>query len=518
MNTIFIATGGTGGHIIPARCLAEELSKREYKVVLLADEKYRPYHRASDGFAYKIISAKNFSARNPLILANNLFKITWGFFAVLTEIIKHRPKLVIAFGGYASFPTLLAAVATQTKIILCEQNAYLGKVNRIFAQFADRIALTFKDTGGIKVEFKSKCELTGNPVRKEILALNAFEYAASQEDEKFNILVIGGSGGAKIFSEVIPRAFSSFNRQTKSRIRVVQQCRAELIKYTLNQYESFGIEAEVSNFFSDMEAKLKNAHLVIARSGSSSLAEFCVAKRPMILVPFKLSSDNHQAKNAAFFEKKGAAIVLEEKNFLPGKLGQIIKNFIYQPSNLQEMAQKAGWCTILTATENLANLASIALTKEVTKTTAKENDNSSLGELLKVSREKINFSVKDVSSHLKIKQSVIEMIEGNKLKALRERLGTSYLNRLIKSYAKFLEINPEIISQKLLAKIEYDNTRPDENYVEEESVSNPSKKFYVRFLLLSILLFLLLSIFAVPSKITPISDESLIKGMNDTLK
>lgn len=401
INTIFIASGGTGGHIIPARCLAQQLSQDKHRVWLLGDRNYRGYINGDDGFTSVIISSSQIR-KKPLELIKAAFKIGFGILQSLALTLIHQPRYVFAFGGYSTFPVLIAAVMLRKKIILHEQNAHLGKVNRIFAKHAHKIALSFKKTSGIDDAYKHKTLFTGNPVREEILALNKLPYTLptakhrpnslhaaqpmakpankmgydvllasdfkdakhhpfqAQEDEKeedlFNILVIGGSGGAKIFSDILPKAFFNLSDDFKGKINIIQQCRAELSKATYKQYQSFNLNAEVRPFFSDMPDKLKKAHLVIARSGSSSVFEFCAAKKPMILIPFEKAADNHQEKNANFFSGKSAAIVIPEKEFTIHRIGEVLRNLMNSPVVLKKMSSLASDLAVLKATKNLANL------------------------------------------------------------------------------------------------------------------------------------------------------------------
>ncbi len=383
---IFISSGGTGGHIIPARCLAEELSNLGYEVGFFGDEKYRNYIKPEDKFKSYIINSSQIE-KKPLKLLKATFKICTGILQCFFHIVKNRPIYVVTFGGYSTFPVLIASIITRTDIILHEQNSHLGKVNRIFAKYAKKIALSFAETSGIDLKFQTKSTFVGNPVRQEIIDLNNVSYdlpkkeeVAEIQDNKmgynillasdfkdletnnthqnnlFNILIIGGSGGAKIFSEILPKAFFNLNEELKNNINIMQQCRKELVESTFNQYKSFNLNVEVKAFFSDMPQKIKAAHLIIGRSGSSSIFEFCAAKKPMILVPFANSADNHQEKNASFLEKNKAAIVIREEEFTINKIGEILKNLIGNEKKLKEMSQASNSLSIINATKNLANL------------------------------------------------------------------------------------------------------------------------------------------------------------------
>ena len=311
-------------------------------------------------------------------------KIFLGIAQSFYFFVRYKPKAVYAFGGYATFPVLIMAVIFRVKIILHEQNAHLGKVNRIFAKYADKIAVSFEKTSAILDIYKNKVFFTGNPIREEIVELNKVPYQLpnieeAEEDldknkmgydvllksdfeeiiEKrnlFSILIIGGSGGSKIFSDILPKAFFNLSENIKTHIAVTQQCRAELVEKTFEQYKSFNINIVVDSFFEDMPELIRNAHLIIARAGSSSIFEFCTAKKPMILVPFAQSADNHQEKNASFFEEKGMAIVVREDKFTINKITDLVTEVALNSNILQKMSDNCAKFITINQTKNLANL------------------------------------------------------------------------------------------------------------------------------------------------------------------
>jgi UDP-N-acetylglucosamine--N-acetylmuramyl-(pentapeptide) pyrophosphoryl-undecaprenol N-acetylglucosamine transferase len=380
---IFIASGGTGGHIIPARCLAKHLASDGFEILFLGDEKYRNYIASEDQFKSKIISSSQIK-KSPLFLVKAAAKISFGILQSLHLFLTQKPKCIFAFGGYSTFPLLIAAIVTKTEIILHEQNAHLGKVNRIFAKYAKKIALSFHETSGISKADLHKTIFVGNLVRDEILNLHKLPYILPAQEPKevrkdnkmgynlllasdfyqeevatdlFKILVIGGSGGAKIFSEILPKAFFNLSENFKEKIQVTQQCRKELMHETFATYRKFNVNIVIDSFFKNMPELIAASHLVIARSGSSSIFEFCAAKKPMILVPFALAADNHQEKNAQYLEKNGAAIVLKESEFTINKVNELLKNLISSSDTLKKMSENAGELAVCDATKNLADLA-----------------------------------------------------------------------------------------------------------------------------------------------------------------
>ena len=308
MSTIIIATGGTGGHIFPARVIAQALSQKKYKVVIFADKNYIKYHQEKDPYTFKVINSSQIK-KNTLFLLKAGVKIILGVIKSFLLLLSCKTKVVIAFGGYPTFPTLISAVLLRKKIIIHEQNAHLGKINRIFAKYAELILLTYKDTYALKDIFLDKSIHIGNPIRDEILSLNDKEYILPKSKKEklnnmgynlilksqftnkknkdlFNILVIGGSGGAKIFSDILPKALLNLREDIQSKISITQQCRKEYLDYTFKQYSAFNLNITLSSFFIDIDKKIEKAHLIIARAGSSSIAEFTAAKKPQILIPF----------------------------------------------------------------------------------------------------------------------------------------------------------------------------------------------------------------------------------------
>jgi UDP-N-acetylglucosamine--N-acetylmuramyl-(pentapeptide) pyrophosphoryl-undecaprenol N-acetylglucosamine transferase len=379
---IAIVTGGTGGHIFPARSTALALCKSGLDVTILADSKYLKYQQISDPYYTKIINSSSLKSGLKGLVAGA--RIVLGIFQSLIWILFNRPNTIVAFGGYPTFPVLIAAIILKKKIILHEQNAHLGKVNRIFIRHAHLVALTYKQTDGIAPEYISKTKYVGNPIREEIVQLSKTPYTlpafeeqskpvhdfgydvllASQFDdykqdearESFNILVIGGSGGAKIFSEVLPKAFFNIRDEVKNCIKIIQQCRAEILQQTFDQYKSFNISIEIQSFFDDMPEQIKKAHLIIARSGSSSIAEFTAASKPMILIPFAAAADNHQEKNARFIEAQGGAILIKEQEFTINKITKLLEELIDNPALLNKMSRASFSCADLEATNNFVKL------------------------------------------------------------------------------------------------------------------------------------------------------------------
>jgi UDP-N-acetylglucosamine--N-acetylmuramyl-(pentapeptide) pyrophosphoryl-undecaprenol N-acetylglucosamine transferase len=382
-KTIILSTGGTGGHIFPAQSVAKKLSQDGFKVVILGDKNYVKYHKPESFYKFHIINSCQL-IKSPILLIKFFFKTSLAILQSLFWVLKYKPQVIVAFGGYATFPTLVSAIILKKRIILHEQNAHFGKVNRIFGRFANIIALSYSKTDGIKTNLSQKLRITGNPIREEIFALSKEKYVLpnfnsqsqssdnlgydvllhSDFDHKeymrvkptFNILVLGGSGGAEIFSKILPQAFFNLQEKIKNNLCITQQCRANLLEDTHRQYKSFNINIVINSFFVDINSQIKLSHLIIARAGSSSIAEFSCAKKPMILVPFALSADNHQAKNAQQIEKFGGAIVIKEQDFSINKITSTLEQLINNPERLYKMSENAFKSSNLGATKNLIDL------------------------------------------------------------------------------------------------------------------------------------------------------------------
>ena len=386
LKKIFIVTGGTGGHILPAICLAKALIEQNNQIIFFGDEKVKNYlHHLGNqkNFQFKLLSSSKIVKKWQFLFLATL-KIFFGFCQALFFLVTKQPNIVVAFGGYASFPLLLATVLLGKKIILHEQNAYLGKVNRLFLPFATKIAISFPKTFAINEKYQHKVIYTGNPVRQEIsllsqhdytipnfqpeseisysrfgydLILNSDFYQVSETTKEFwQIFVLGGSGGAKIFSDVLPQAFFNLPNNLKDNLKIIQQCRKELLESTFENYKNFNINVVIDSFFEDIPTILKQSHLIIARAGASSIFEFCASKKPMILVPFPNSADNHQQKNANYIAQNGGAILLEENEFNINNITQIIRNLLEKPEILYKMSENSAKLANIEATNNLTKV------------------------------------------------------------------------------------------------------------------------------------------------------------------
>jgi len=317
---IILATGGTGGHIFPAITLAKALKTQGYKCILFTD---RQISRNKGIENYVLPLCK------PSVHKLKFFFLLFcSCISALYHIRKLKPKLVIGFGSYASFPTLLAAKILSIPIILHEQNAVLGRVNRFFFKSAKLVVTSFPTT---KYAQGNKCVVIGNFVGDKVLETQDIT-------ENFNILIIAGSQGANFFDDVISSVICDLPKTLKRRIKVTQQSTKKNISKIENLYKNKEINFELSEFFDDIEKKLASSHLVISRAGATSIAEITLARRPAIYIPYPHSKDNHQFYNAKHIETSNAAVIVEQNSQTKENLTKLLVDLLSNPKKLYNMA------------------------------------------------------------------------------------------------------------------------------------------------------------------------------------
>lgn len=353
---VILASGGTGGHIFPARALAEELLRRHYVVTLMTDMRGVRYEEMFPGVRVIRVASGSPSVRG---LAG---KIKAGF-ALLKGILQSRrilrelkPAVVVSFGGYPSMPPAAAAAQLGIPLLLHEQNAVLGRVNRLLARRARFIATSFDHTESPDVSIAAKMIHTGNPVRGTILTLAGQGYRAPEADGPLNVLVLGGSQGAAVLSEIVPAALAALPDALRTRLQVVQQCRGEDLEKVSARYEMSGIPASLATFFDNVPELLRDCHLAITRSGASTLAELAIAGRPALLVPFKHAMDDHQRKNAKEAVEAGAARMVLQDDFTVDEASRQIADLLRHPERLAAMAAAMAALAEEKAADKLADL------------------------------------------------------------------------------------------------------------------------------------------------------------------
>ncbi|MBA8754717.1 undecaprenyldiphospho-muramoylpentapeptide beta-N-acetylglucosaminyltransferase [Wolbachia endosymbiont of Drosophila bicornuta] len=316
---IILATGGTGGHIFPAITLARALKAQGYSCIVFTDKKT---NKNTDVGNYTLPLCKPSSNKFKFFLF-----LIYSSMLALYQVRKLKPKSVIGFGSYASFPTLLAARVLSIPIILHEQNTVLGRVNRFFFKSAKLIATSFPET---KYAECNKCIFTGNFV--DIKA-----QSHSSTEKILNILVIAGSQGADFFDDVVSSVICDLPIKMKKKIRVTQQCTKKNLNKVKSLYKSEKIDCELSEFFDDMENRLANAHLVISRAGATSIAEITLARRSAIYIPYPYSKDNHQFYNAKYIEDSRAAIIVKQNSEAKKNLTEVLFDLLNNSQKLRDM-------------------------------------------------------------------------------------------------------------------------------------------------------------------------------------
>jgi UDP-N-acetylglucosamine--N-acetylmuramyl-(pentapeptide) pyrophosphoryl-undecaprenol N-acetylglucosamine transferase len=335
-----LAAGGTGGHMVPAHALAEELLHRGHRVALITDDRGARIPGLFDHAQVHILPAGRL-AGGPLGWLRAARSIMIGRAMALRLYETFLPSAVIGFGGYPAFPALLAARAARIPTLLHEQNAVLGRVNRLMAGRVDAIATAYDEVRRLPGKAAAKVHLVGNPVRDEVLALRDRPYPPLTEDGIFRLLVTGGSQGASILSEVVPEGLALLPEHFRRRLQVTQQCRPEDIERTRARYAALAIPADLATYLPDLPERLAWSHLVIARAGASTIAELTAAGRPAILVPLPGATDDHQTFNAREMAKAGGARTIPQGRFTAIELAKQMQKLGLEPEALAKAAARA---------------------------------------------------------------------------------------------------------------------------------------------------------------------------------
>ena len=350
-----LAAGGTGGHLIPAFALATELERRGHHVALITDERGAQIPGKPDFLTAHVLPAGRFG-KNPLHWPKGISAVLEGRRMALRLFESFAPSAVIGFGGYPALPALLASSGAEIPSLIHEQNAVLGRVNRLLAGRVNAIATAYPDVARLKAKHTEKVHLVGNPVRKEVLALRDEEFPAFTDDSLLKVLVTGGSQGAGVLSDVVPDGLAMLPPALRQRLQVTQQCRPEDIERVRERYRAHDIPAELATYFEDMAARLAEAHLFIGRAGASTIAELTAVGRPAILIPLPIATDDHQAANTRELVKTGGARMIRQANFTAKELAKQIQVLAQRPHTLATAAHGSWNCGRPRAVEDLADL------------------------------------------------------------------------------------------------------------------------------------------------------------------
>jgi UDP-N-acetylglucosamine--N-acetylmuramyl-(pentapeptide) pyrophosphoryl-undecaprenol N-acetylglucosamine transferase len=360
---VLLAAGGTGGHLFPAHALAEALARRGVTVDLATDHRAERYGDKFPARHIHIIASDTLRRRDPISIARTAVMLAIGAIQALRLIGRIQPSAVVGFGGYPTLPPVTAATLRKIPSVIHEQNAVMGRANRLLAPRVSAIATSFAGVLEREPKLKVKATRTGNPVRSMVIAAATTPYIGPDSTSALRLLAFGGSQGARIMADIVPAAVQRLDGQLQRRLAVVQQAREEDVARVREIYAQASVAAEVAPFFADLPARMAAAHLVIARSGASTVAELTAIGRPAILVPLPHALDQDQSANAGVLENAGGAFRLQQNDFTPERLAAEICALASAPQKLVAMAAAARSQGAIDAAERLADLVEKTMAK-----------------------------------------------------------------------------------------------------------------------------------------------------------
>ncbi|HXQ52311.1 MAG TPA: undecaprenyldiphospho-muramoylpentapeptide beta-N-acetylglucosaminyltransferase [Stellaceae bacterium] len=358
-RAIVLAAGGTGGHMFPAEALAHALLARGFTVALVTDRRGQAFGDKVPGVAVHRVRAGRLEA-GLMGKVSALADMALGTVEAARLMRVLAPAVAVGFGGYPSVPTMLAATRRGVVTVLHEQNAILGRANRLLAPRVATIATSFASVGAMPHHTRARIVETGNPVRPEIAALRDAAYEAPGEAGPIRLLVLGGSQGARILSAIVPAALALLDPALRGRLVVTQQARSEDVAEVKAAHAANEIAAEIAPFFDDVPVRLARAQLVISRAGASTVAELAAIGRPALLVPYRHAADDHQTANAKSLAASGAAWVMTESEFTPQALAARLALLLASPAQLEAAARAAHRIGRPDAAERLADIVAAA--------------------------------------------------------------------------------------------------------------------------------------------------------------
>ncbi len=366
MNTPFIvlAAGGTGGHVFPAEALASTLLERGWRLALVTDRRGQAYGGTLGRLETFRIAAGGIAGRGLAAKVKSTLELGLGLIQARGLLAKAAPDAVIGFGGYAALPTMAAATFLGLRTAIHEQNAVLGRANRLLASRVDRIATSYAAVAHLDDSLRPKVVHTGMPVRPAVAARRETPYPDLDGTGPIRLLVLGGSQGARVLSEVVPAALARLPEDLRSRVEVSQQCRPEDLERVRAAYAGTGIAATLDSFFADVPERMAACHLAIARSGASTVAELTALGRPAILVPYPHAIDDHQTANARAVDEAGGAWLMPQPSFTADALAARVQSLFTQPGTLARAAGCARAAGRPDAAALLADLAAALVHKE----------------------------------------------------------------------------------------------------------------------------------------------------------
>ena len=350
LHKIIIATGGTGGHVLPAYNLAKHFKDKKINVKIICDKRGSKYFRNDENLKIIYINSSPINKKNLFRLVFSFFIIIISIFKSIIVLFKNKPNLVFGTGGYSTFPICIAAAILKVPFVIYENNLFIGKANKYLLPFAKKILISFDELNGIKTKYNYKVCKIGNIISKKIINFKSnIEY--DQNNKLLKILVLGGSQAAKVFAEKLPLIFKQCH-DDQIPLKIYQQCLKEQNDFLIAHYRNWKIDFEIFNYSDDILEYFSKTNLAITRSGSSMLAELTNSNIPFISVPLPSSADNHQLKNAIYYQKNGYSYLIEEKD-LENKLYKLIKLIHEDSSLLRQISSKQQLYSDKSVYENL---------------------------------------------------------------------------------------------------------------------------------------------------------------------
>lgn len=349
---IVLASGGTGGHMMPAEAVADKLVAAGYDVSLLTDKRGNAIGNVLQDIDRIVLDTSSHMGGGIVKKLQSLFSVARSTLQVRKLFKRKRPTVVVGFGGYPSLPAVLAARSMGIPFLLHEQNAVLGRVNRWMAKRSQLVALSTDPTASVPSDVRTI--VTGNPVRSLIANLANIAYAVPMGEGDIRIFVLGGSQGARVLSDVVPVALASLDVDVRRRLDITHQARPEDVQRVTKIYTEAGVRADVKPYFDDVAGQLLKTQLVISRAGASTLAELTAMGRPAILVPLAIAADNHQFENASRAADAGGAWVIEEKDFTAEGLADRLNELFDDMGELRNASDQMRTLARLDAADALA--------------------------------------------------------------------------------------------------------------------------------------------------------------------
>jgi len=353
---VLVAAGGTGGHLFPAEALAAALAKHNVTVELMTDSRAARHAGAFPPDAVHLVPSATFHGRNPVALIRTAGVLSYGVLKAWLMLPRLRPAIVVGFGGYPTIPPLLAASLRGIPTLIHEQNAVMGRANRMLAPRVRAIATGFAGVFGKAPALDAKATHTGNPVRPAVIAAAVTPYPQLDAGGPLRLVVFGGSQGARVMADIVPPAVEKLDASLRKRLNIVQQARDEDLPRVRDTYARLGVACDVAPFFKDLPARMAASHLVVSRAGASTVAELSAIGRPGILVPLPHALDQDQRANAGVLMDAGGAIRIDQADFTPERLAAEIAALAADPGRLARMAAAAKAVGSIDAANRLADL------------------------------------------------------------------------------------------------------------------------------------------------------------------